>query len=652
KPNDRFASMKAFAGALDGFLKDQPAVATSQKAKEADAQQSVGMAQVLAAFSADRRAETEAAVEAAMRRTRPPIKLLVVLGLLFFGGFAALAGIIFFTRTPTATVMINIDVDLNDKTLTFFLDGKEVPAESLQAPIELKVGTHELVVKRGEEVIRKFTFTVSRDAGPRIELREETPKKEPTPSRPIWTPLIRSTEDLVESTTISKNDASRSVLFRDGKLELRGNGAFFRPPITGTNYAVRARIHEFSGQNVLFRVRLQPNGGAGYGGYFHWGDRNLDWPTCGIGKVPVGGAWQDKAISLKRVSNTLPVEFAVAVYGSNLTVYMNGEQMTEWSDAEFVEGASAIRLTGDGRIVLSDLAVCALDGTSFTPADLFPQVEDPETRRRLSPEFLTRELQARNLLKNGDFELGDTNGWTFESWREDRSTVAVVEDNTHTGRKALRIRANHNDSIALKQTVQVNPNRWYLLSGWIKTQNLKFWERDHQGAHLYVWGHHRHQSKPVPANADWTYFAVIFDSGRRQSVDVAARLGAFAGTMSGTAWFDDLCLIELPPLSKALLPPFKTYPALEELALNLAWTDDDLTYLATCMEDFPNLVELWLYHSQVTNAGLKHLHGLPKLGEIGLKNTAVTTAGMCQEFASPRARPNGPADGGQLRLTR
>ncbi len=120
----------------------------------------------------------------------------------------------------------------------------------------------------------------------------------------------------------------------------------------------------------------------------------------------------------------------------------------------------------------------------------------------------------------------------------------MVEDIVRTGRKALRIRANLNDSIALMQTVKVSPNRWYLLSGWIKTQNLKFWERDHQGAHLYVWGHHRHQSQSVPANADWTYFAVIFDSGRRQSVDVAARLGAFAGTMTGTAWFDDLCLVE------------------------------------------------------------------------------------------------------------
>jgi uncharacterized protein (TIGR03067 family) len=176
--------MKALADALDAYLRDQPTAATTtQKAKEADPEQSVGMAQVLAALSADRRAETEAAVEAAVRRSRPPLRFWIVLAVLLVGGFTTLAGIIFYTRTPTATVMIHIDVDLNDKTLSFFLDGKQVPAESLQAPIELKVGTHELIVKRGEEVIRKFTFTVSRDAGPRIELRDESPpKKEPAPS--------------------------------------------------------------------------------------------------------------------------------------------------------------------------------------------------------------------------------------------------------------------------------------------------------------------------------------------------------------------------------------------------------------------------------------------------------------------------------------
>lgn len=46
--------------------------------------------------------------------------------------------------------------------------------------------------------------------------------------------------------------------------------------------------------------------------------------------------------------------------------------------------------------------------------------------------------------------------------------------------------------------------------------------------------------------SDWKYLALVFDSGDRTTVDIAARLGRHGSTASGTAWFDDLCLIEIP----------------------------------------------------------------------------------------------------------
>ncbi len=46
-------------------------------------------------------------------------------------------------------------------------------------------------------------------------------------------------------------------------------------------------------------------------------------------------------------------------------------------------------------------------------------------------------------------------------------------------------------------------------------------------------------------DTDWTYVTVVFDSGQRTEVGVAARLGFFYSTVTGTAWYDDLCLIEL-----------------------------------------------------------------------------------------------------------
>jgi hypothetical protein len=44
---------------------------------------------------------------------------------------------------------------------------------------------------------------------------------------------------------------------------------------------------------------------------------------------------------------------------------------------------------------------------------------------------------------------------------------------------------------------------------------------------------------------DWTYVSAVTDSGDAQYLLVAARLGYWSGTTSGTAWFDDLSLIPL-----------------------------------------------------------------------------------------------------------
>ena len=53
-------------------------------------------------------------------------------------------------------------------------------------------------------------------------------------------------------------------------------------------------------------------------------------------------------------------------------------------------------------------------------------------------------------------------------------------------------------------------------------------------------------SPDLHSTDDWTYYAVVVPSGNRTTMEVGFRLGLNSGTVSGTAWFDDLCLIELP----------------------------------------------------------------------------------------------------------
>jgi hypothetical protein len=82
---------------------------------------------------------------------------------------------------------------------------------------------------------------------------------------------------------------------------------------------------------------------------------------------------------------------------------------------------------------------------------------------------------------------------------------------------------------------------------------MQFGERNRKGAHLNVTGPdftqgapYRHMSAPPANRPDWTYFAVVFNTGHRATFDMAVQLGGQSGTVTGTAWFDDLCLVELP----------------------------------------------------------------------------------------------------------
>lgn len=108
-------------------------------------------------------------------RRRPRVGLSVALAALAVT-MIVLGGIIFFARTKHATVLVSVDVDPNDPELRFLLDDKPLRGDDLMKPIELTVGEHRLLVKRGDEIVREYEFNVSRDAGSRIELKERSPK--------------------------------------------------------------------------------------------------------------------------------------------------------------------------------------------------------------------------------------------------------------------------------------------------------------------------------------------------------------------------------------------------------------------------------------------------------------------------------------------
>lgn len=161
----RYASMKELADTLSSYLKKAEATEKTVGAAVPESNDTRQFDAMIEALSADRKA------------ARAPFwAWLAGAG---FMGVMVLLGIIFFARTPTATVLINIDVDLADKTLSFVLDGKGVAAAELAKPIELKVGEHELIVFRGKDIFKQMRFTVSGGRNPEITYKDVTRPIEP-----------------------------------------------------------------------------------------------------------------------------------------------------------------------------------------------------------------------------------------------------------------------------------------------------------------------------------------------------------------------------------------------------------------------------------------------------------------------------------------
>jgi hypothetical protein len=566
-PAARFSSMKEFAAAMEAILKPPGDLAEATETARADGTQTTvavaaaNMSDLFAALSADRQAQdaaTRAAVQAELRRSRTPPALIGAIGLLMAFGFIALGGILFYTRSDKIRVTVELaDVDLTDKSLSFLLDDRPISAEELSREIELAPGTHLLLVKRGKAIVKRMRLTVTGGLQRGIKVKDITPPALPPvepPSEPmeqpakiVWQPLIRSSADLIPGETATASSATRAVRFRDGRLELRGPNASYHPKFSAKNYILRAKIHQFSGQNVLFVVRREPGRFGGYGAFFNCPDPRIDWPAYGLGKRTTSKPWQDIRGTMLRVSDQFPVDFAVAAFGEELSIYVNNKRVLRCTDKEAFEGQAEVVLTGDSHATLSDLEVCVLDGTKLTPDDVFPQKVDQQVERLLSPEYLTAERKEGNLLRNGSFEEASAGPWKMESWRNRKESCRILPDRGHDGERVLMIQNLLSDDVSYKQTVSVKPLTRYLLSGWIKTHDVE--RKSHSGApgaHLYVWGGHEWKSPSVTYTNDWTYYAVVFRSGTRTSVEIAARLGYFAGDITGTAWFDDLCLIELP----------------------------------------------------------------------------------------------------------
>ncbi len=146
---------------------------------------------------------------------------------------------------------------------------------------------------------------------------------------------------------------------------------------------------------------------------------------------------------------------------------------------------------------------------------------------------------AVNLLANPGFEElrdGQPLAWTPRTYGGS-STFRVV-DGGRTGRCA-EITSKEGGDTGWLTVLTLKPHHLYRLVGWVKCKDL----RGATGA-LFNLNGHPARSGAVNGTSDWTRATMDFDSEGRTQAELNCLFGGW-GLSTGTAWFDDLSLIDL-----------------------------------------------------------------------------------------------------------
>jgi hypothetical protein len=147
----------------------------------------------------------------------------------------------------------------------------------------------------------------------------------------------------------------------------------------------------------------------------------------------------------------------------------------------------------------------------------------------------------KNMLTNPSFEDGQT-GWETSG----KGTVTLDATEKRGGKAALRIENAVGGDTFAKQTIAVKPQTRYRLSGYIKTKNAV---AKNAAATLSLAGGYE-KTESIQGNKSWGKVSFEFDSGGASEIKVGPRLGHWYSEAMGTAWFDDLSLVELGPSRK------------------------------------------------------------------------------------------------------
>ena len=151
---------------------------------------------------------------------------------------------------------------------------------------------------------------------------------------------------------------------------------------------------------------------------------------------------------------------------------------------------------------------------------------------------------AENLLDNADFlqldEDGYPEGWYPDAYIQEKGyTNFLITDVDAEHPHALMIQNVGENDARLAQTVEVEPDSLYCLSGYIRAEDVN----GGHGANLSVEGVYAFSEQLYDTDGQWKYIEYYGETGPEQeSLTVFARLGGYSGTSEGKAYYSGLSL--------------------------------------------------------------------------------------------------------------
>jgi len=161
---------------------------------------------------------------------------------------------------------------------------------------------------------------------------------------------------------------------------------------------------------------------------------------------------------------------------------------------------------------------------------------------------LDKHKNENELIANGDFnkhmDMDDPKknyGWSKQAYVENAAvfTWGKKIGRNQTGGISLETTGGVANDMALTLSVVLDPIKFYRLSAWIKTEDV----RGGAGANICLYGTWN-KSQSVMATSDWQKLSLDLPPNSKEVV-IGCRLGFWAATSTGKVYFDDVTIEEI-----------------------------------------------------------------------------------------------------------